>query len=118
METLDAPAPPVQMRRIPIDNPNFGFGNMEAWANILRSYRAAFPDHQVTLVYESKPVQNLTYLFKLGNSINPDGFELAVATTQEARKPVAKLVRLMVEGAGPGYARFLGKELHQILDLF
>ena len=118
METLDAPAIPVQFRKIPVEHPDFGFGNVEAWANILRSYRAAFPTHEVTLYYESKPVQNLTYLFKLGHAVDRAKFELAVAATEETRKPVAKLVRLLIEGAGPNYARFLGRELHQTLDLF
>ena len=118
METLDAPSIPVQLRKIAVDNPEFGFGNMEAWANILRSYRAIHPEHEVTLHYEGKPVQNLTYLFKLGHTINQQGFELAVASADDVRKPISKLVRLLVEAAGPAYTRYLGRELHQTLKLF
>ena len=105
-------------RRIVITADHFGFANIEAWMNIIRSYKAVYPNHQVTLVYQGEPTNNVQHLFKLGKPVNRDGFELVVGAPTDEQKDVAKLYRLLVEGAGPDFQKFLDRELYRTLKLF
>jgi hypothetical protein len=117
---MESDSPPKQSarRRIAIDNPEFGFGNIESWANIIRSYRERHPEHQVILLYEGEPVHGTTYLFKLGKAVKRDAFELIVSAPDQNFKDLPKLFRLLADGAGPDYQRFLVRELHKVLHLF
>lgn len=118
MEPFYTPPQHSPLRRIVIDNEDFGFGNVEAWANIIRSYEQSHPGHRVLLVYQGKPVMNFTYLFKLGKLVDREGFEVAVAAEDRDYRHTSKLLRLLVEGAGPDYERFITHEIHRVLKLF
>lgn len=111
-------APQSPLRRIVIDNVAFGSGNMEAWGNVIRSYEAAHPGHRVLLVYQGKLVQGLSFLFKLGKSVDRDGFEVAVSAQDGEFRHVGKLFRLLVEAAGPDCDRFINHEVNRTLKLF
>ena len=118
MESQDIPPPKSPPRKIEIDNEAFGYGNIEAWANIIRSYRELHPQHHVLLLYHSQPVANLTALFKLGKEVDRDAFQLSVAAQDKDFQHLNKLHRLLVEGAGPDFQKFLVPELHRVLKLF
>lgn len=118
MEPFYTPPPHSPLRRIVIENEAFSFGNFEAWGNIIRSYEQAHPGHRVLLVYQGEPVQSLTYLFKLGKSLDLGAFEVAVAGEDRDFRDAGKLLRLLVEASGPGYERFIIREIHRTLKLF
>jgi len=118
MEPQDTPPGQSPPRKIVIENEAFGFGNIEAWANIIRSYREQHPQHQVLLLYHSLPVANLTSLFKLDKGVDRDAFQLSVAARDKDFRHLNKLHRLLVEGAGTDFQKFLVPELHRVLKLF
>jgi hypothetical protein len=118
MESLDTPPKQTPRRKIVIDYEAFGMGNVEAWANIIRSYKELHPEHHVLLFYEDKQVSNLTYLFKVGKPVNRGRFEMCVTGRDENFRHVPKLFRLLVEGAGPDYQKFVVPEIHRTLKLF
>jgi len=105
-------------RDIVITNAVFTHGNLEAWMNIIQSYQRLHPEHQVVILYEGEEVNNLMSFFKLEKSPNRQGFQLVVNAPDGHRKDVPKLYRLLVDGAGPNYERYLGKEVFKVLNLF
>ncbi len=118
MERTSTRATQTAPRRIVITVDHFAYANIEAWMNIIRSYKAVHPNHEVTLMYEGEAAKNVQYLFKLGRPVNRDGFELVVGAPADEHKDVAKLYRLLVEGAGPDFEKFLNRELYRTLKLF
>ena len=105
-------------RDIVITNPNFEFGNVEAWINVIASYRQSHPEHEVVILYEGTTVQSMISLFKMEETPNRQGFQMRVKAPDSNWKDVAKLYRFLVEGASPNFHRFLGKEMYQVLKLF
>ncbi|MBI3991717.1 MAG: hypothetical protein HY342_00475, partial [Candidatus Lambdaproteobacteria bacterium] len=97
-------------RAIVVTNEEFVYGNIEAWINIIESYRRRHPEHRVSILYEGEPVNNLVSLFKLQRTPGDDSFKLVVTAPDKNLKDVPKLYRLLVEGAGPNYQRFIQKE--------
>jgi hypothetical protein len=118
MEPGDVPPRHSPPRKVPIENEAFGYGNLEAWANIIRSYHERHREQQVILYYNGLRVQSLTYLFKLGKTIQRDGFELSVEARDQDFSQLNKLYRLLIEGAGPDFGKFLVPEVHRTLKLF
>ena len=118
MESIEVPPKQSPRRRIVIDNEAFGMGNVEAWANIIRSYKALHPEHHVLLFYEGLQVSSMTYLFKLGRPVNRGHFEMSVAAPDQNFAHLPKLYRLLVEGASAEYQQFIVPELHRTLKLF
>jgi len=43
MESTYTPPKQSPRRKIVIENPAFGMGNVEAWSNIIRAYKAVHP---------------------------------------------------------------------------
>lgn len=111
------PAFTTAPRTIVVTNDELVHGNIEAWMNIIASYAERHPEHVVLIYYEGEPVNNLQTLFRK-ESPNKEAFQLVVETPDGFLKDVPKLFRLLVEGAGPNYGRFIQKELHKVLDLF
>jgi len=118
MEPQDLPPKHSPPRKIAIANADFGFGNIEAWANIIRSYQELHPGHRVTLLYQNEPVPSLTKLFKLGHQVDHEAFQVTVTAQDQDFKHLRKLHRLLVEGAGADFQKFLVPELHRTLKLF
>ena len=104
-------------RTIVISNEELVHGNIEAWMNIIASYKERHPEHAVVIHYEGEPVNNLQTLFRKEQP-NKEAFQLVVEAPDGFLKDVPKLFRLLVEGAGPNYRRFIEKELHKVLELF
>jgi hypothetical protein len=105
-------------RAIVVTNKALAYGNIEAWINIIESYRRRHPEHRVSILYEGEPVNNLVSLFKMQRGSSDDAFKLVVAAPDKNLKDVPKLYRLLVEGAGPDYERFIQKEAFKVLTLF
>ena len=105
-------------RDIVITNPNFEYGNVEAWINVIESYRQIHPEHEVIIFYEGEQVQSMISLFKMEQKPDRQGFQMMVHAPDGNWKDVAKLYRLLVEGASPNFHKFIGKEMYQVLKLF
>lgn len=118
MEPTESPKASSKPRTIVISDDHFGFANMEAWLNIIRSYQAKHPRHQVHLSYEGEEIRNLKYLFKMERPVSPTGFKCYISTVDQNLKDFPKLIRLLVEGAGPNHGTFLTRELNRVLNLF
>lgn len=115
----DIPSPPKSApMAIPVAGERLTSAHFEAWLNIIRSYREVHPTHRVMLLYEDEEVRNLTSLFKMGDNLNPQGFKLVVAAPDHDMKDVSKLRRLLMEGAGDGFERFLKRDVYQVDRLF
>ena len=84
-------------RNLPITNSHFSFSNVEAWLNIIRSYAALHPRHEVTIFYEGEAIQNKISLFKLERPLNTGGFEISIALDDGDESHVTKLIRLLIE---------------------
>lgn len=108
----------TQAQRLVFTNSHFTYGNVEAWVSIIRSYLAIHPVHRVTMFYDGQPIHNLLSLYKRIGSLNTDLFEVRVATPDNDQADIAKLVRLLADGASPDYLRYIQKELHRVLELF
>jgi len=105
-------------REIVITNRALEHGNIEAWTSIIASYRQRHPDHDVLILYEGEPVNNMLSLYKRDTKLNLNGFQLAVSAPDANWKDVPKLYRYLVEGASPAYGKFIEKEMFRVLDLF
>ncbi len=108
------PAP----RDIVISNPDFEYGNVEAWMNIIKSYEQIHPEHEVIILYEGEVVSNMISLFKMETRPNRSSFQMTVNAPDGNWKDMAKLYRLLVEGASPNFQKFIGKEVYRVLKLF
>ena len=117
-EPTEKPIHQTVPREIVVTNSTLEYGNIEAWTNIIASYRQQHPDHEVVILYEGDKVHNVVSLFKKGGALNPQGFQMAVAAPDANWKDVPKLYRYLVEGAGPSYTKFIQKEIYQVLNLF
>lgn len=118
MEPTESPKFNTNPRTIVISDDHFGFANIEAWLNIIRSYQAKHSGHLVHLSYEGEEIRNRNYLFKMERPINTKGFQCYVSAKDQNLDDVPKLLRLLVEGAGPNHRSFLTRELNRVLDLF
>jgi hypothetical protein len=105
-------------RDIIITNRGLENGNVEAWINIIQSYNAVHPDHEVVIFYEGTAVNNMISLFKMEQAPNSNGFQMVVKANDGNWKNVAKLYRFLVEGASPRFERFIIKDMYQVLKLF
>ena len=108
----------TEARQIVIENDHFTFGNVEAWMNIIASYRAVHPDHIVTIYYDDLPVHNLISLYKRIGNLDITKFEMQVAMPDRDKKNVNKLRALLRTGAGKDFHPFINKERNRLLKLF
>lgn len=105
-------------REVRIIGEGLVYGHIEAWTQIIRSYQDIHVGHRITLIYKGEPVQNITTLFKMNRELSPDGFQLVVTAPDGDFSDVSKLNRLLTEGTGPEYQKFVPREVHRILPLF
>lgn len=118
MEPIEPPAFVSEPRTIPITRDHFGFINIEAWLNIIRSYQAKYPHHRVHLIYRGEEIRNRMYLFKMARPIDKEGFQCYVSADDQDLGDTTKLYRLLMEGAGPNPHPFITQEVNRVLDLF
>jgi len=101
---------------IQVTNELFHNGNVEAWKNIVESYKEKFPGLEVHIFHDGQKVNNINALFKWGKVKNGDVILFSVAG--EEIKGVAKLQRYLYEGASLRFENYLKKDVNKILNLF
>lgn len=101
---------------IQVTNELFHNGNVEAWKNIVESYKAAHSGLEVHIFHDGQKVNNINALFKWGKVKNGDVILFSVAG--EEIKGVAKLQRYLFEGASLRFEKYLKKDVNKILNLF
>ena len=101
---------------VQVTNELFHNGNVEAWKNIVESYKTMFPDLEVHIFHDGKKVNNINSLFKWGKVNHGD--VLLFSVSGEEIKGVAKLQRYLFEGASQRYNNFLKKDINKVLNLF
>ena len=124
----DAPPPPPaapaaggKARMTPkysvqVTNELFHNGNVEAWKNIVESYKTKFPGLEVHIFHDGQKVNNINALFKWGKVKHGD--VLLFSVSGEEIKGVAKLQRFLFEGASLRYENYLKKDVNKVLTLF
>jgi hypothetical protein len=101
---------------VQVTNELFHNGNVEAWKNIVESYKAKHPDLEVHIFHDGQKVNNINALFKWGKVKHGD--VLLFSVSGEDIKGVAKLQRYLFEGASIRYNNFLKKDVNKVLNLF
>lgn len=101
---------------IQVTNELFHNGNVEAWKNIVESYKAKYPGLEVHIFHDGQKVNNINALFKWGKVKHGDAILFSVSG--DDIKGVAKLQRYLFEGASLRYTNFLKKDVNKILNLF
>ncbi len=101
---------------IQVTNELFHNGNVEAWKNIVESYKAKHTGLEVHIFHDGQKVNNINALFKWGKVKNGDVILFSVAG--EEIKGVAKLQRYLFEGASLRFENYLKKDVNKILNLF
>lgn len=101
---------------VQVTNELFHNGNVEAWKNIVESYKAKFPDLEVHIFHDGEKVNDINSLFKWGKVNHGDVLLFSVAG--EDIKGVAKLQRYLFEGASLRFQTYLKKDVNKVLHLF
>lgn len=101
---------------VQVTNELFHNGNVEAWKNIIESYKVKFPGIEVYIFHDGQKVNNINALFKWGKVKNGDVILFSCAG--ESIKGIAKLQRYLFEGASLRYETFLKKDVNKVLNLF
>lgn len=120
----EAPAPPASGGKkrvtpkysVQVTNELFHNGNVEAWKNIVESYKAKYAGLEVHIFHDGQKVNNINALFKWGKVKNGDVILFCVAG--EEIKGVAKLQRYLFEGASLRFEKYLKKDVNKIFNLF
>lgn len=124
-EPQAAPPPPPpsggKVRMTPkysvqVSNELFHNGNVEAWKNIVESYKTKYPGLEVHIFHDGQKVNNINSLFKWGKVKHGDVIVFCVSG--EEIKGVAKLQRYLYEGASIRFENFLKKDVNKVLNLF
>jgi len=101
---------------IPVTNELFHYGNVEAWNNIIESYKSAYPGTEVLLFHRGRRVYRIYSLFGWGKIKFGDAIFFAVAGKNF--KDVAKLKKYLSEAAGPRFQPYIKKNINFLLKLF
>ncbi|MDH5752435.1 MAG: hypothetical protein OEZ59_08470 [Deltaproteobacteria bacterium] len=101
---------------VQVTNELFHNGNVEAWKNIVESYKAKYKGLEVHIFHDGQKVNNINSLFKWGKVKHGDVILFSVAG--EEIKGVAKLQRYLFEGASQRFEKFLKKDVNKVLTLF
>ena len=101
---------------IQVTNELFHNGNVEAWKNIVESYKAKYPGLDVHIFHDGQKINNINALFKWGKVKHGDVIVFCVSG--EEFKGVAKLQRYLYEGASIRFEHYLKKDVNKVLNLF
>ena len=101
---------------VQVTNELFHNGNVEAWKNIIESFRTKFSDLEVHIFHDGEKVNDINSLFKWGKVKHGDVLLFSVAG--EDIKGIAKLQRYLFEGASIRFHNFLKKDVNKVLNLF
>ena len=101
---------------VQVTNELFHNGNVEAWKNIVESFKAKYAALEVHIFHDGEKVNDINSLFKWGKVKNGD--VLLFSVSGEDIKGVAKLQRYLFEGASIRFQNFLKKDVNKVLHLF
>lgn len=101
---------------VSVTNELFHNGNVEAWSNILESYKSKYPGLDVHVFHDGQKIANINALFKWGKVKNGDVILFSVSGGEI--QGVSKLKRYLFEGASQRYEIFIKKDVNQVLNLF
>jgi len=101
---------------VQVSNELFHNGNVEAWKNIVESYKTKFAGMEVHIFHDGQKVNNINALFKWGKVKHGDVILFCVSG--EEIKGVAKLQRYLYEGASLRFEHYLKKDVNKVLNLF
>ncbi|MDH4120919.1 MAG: hypothetical protein OEV94_04365 [Deltaproteobacteria bacterium] len=101
---------------IQVTNELFHNGNVEAWKNIIESFKVKFTTLEVHIFHDGEKVNDINSLFKWGKVKHGD--VLLFSISGEEIQGVAKLQRYLFEGASPRFHNFLKKDVNKALNLF
>jgi hypothetical protein len=101
---------------VQVSNELFHNGNVEAWKNIVESYKTKHAGLEVHIFHDGQKVNNINALFKWGKVKHGDVIVFCVSG--EEIKGVAKLQRYLYEGASIRFENFLKKDVNKVLNLF
>ncbi len=101
---------------ITVSNELFHNGNVEAWVNIVESYKTKFPGTNVHIFHDGKPVERIEALFQWGKVKHGDAVLFSVSGVEI--QAVSKLKRYLHEGASRNYEIFVKKDVNKVLNLF
>ncbi len=101
---------------VQVSNELFHNGNVEAWKNIVESYKTKYPGLEVHIFHDGQKVNNINSLFKWGKVKHGDVIVFSVSG--EDFKGVAKLQRYLFEGASIRFEHYLKKDVNKVLNLF
>jgi len=101
---------------VQVTNELFHNGNVEAWINIVESYKSKFPGLDVHVFHDGQKVANIQALFKWGKVKHGDVVLFSVSG--EGIQAVSKLKRYLFEGASQRYETYIKKDVNKVLNLF
>ncbi len=101
---------------VQVTNELFHNGNVEAWKNIVESYKTKHPGLEVLIFHDGQQVHNINALFQWGKVKNGDMIMFSVAG--EEFKDVSKLKRYLFEGASIRFENYIKKDVNKVLNLF
>ncbi len=99
-----------------VTNELFHNGNVEAWKRIIASYEDRYPGARVHVYYNNEKIENLNALFEWGKV--KSGTPIMISVQAAEIKDLAKLRKILSEGASNRFEVFLKGAPHQILKLF
>lgn len=103
---------------VQVTNELFHNGNVEAWKNIVESYKTKFPELEVHIFHDGQAVNDINSLFKWGKVKHGDVLLFSVSGEDEQIKGVAKLKAYLSEGASPRFETLLKKDVNKVMELF
>jgi len=105
-----------QLLSVVVSNELFHNGNVEAWKNIIQSYKAKYKNAKVLIFYDGEEVLNINALFRWGKVRY--GSIIKFAVVDEEPKDLSKLHKYLKRGASPCFEDFLLDAPYLVLDLF
>jgi hypothetical protein len=113
---LVGPSRMTPLYSVAVTNECFHNGNVEAWKQIINSYKTRYPALTVYIYYEGERILDINSLFQWGKVKHGSSIQFAVAG--EGIKDVAKLQRYLAHGASNRFEAFLTASPGVVLKLF
>jgi hypothetical protein len=101
---------------IQVTNELFHNGNVEAWKNIVESFRVRYPHLDVHVFYDGEEIRHLEALFEWGKVKH--GEVLLASVSGENIQGAERLRHYLFEAASPRFRRFVKTDLNRPLELF
>ncbi|MGQ9631916.1 MAG: hypothetical protein ACUVXI_16635 [bacterium] len=100
---------------VQVTNELFHNGNVEAWKNIIESFKATHPDLEVFVYHGGELIHDINSLFKWGKVKHGDSIFFSIGG--DNIRDVSKLQRYLFEGASHRFEAFLKKDVNRVINL-